>query len=117
MKLVFVYNTDGDPVSSLIDFGHKIISPETYDCSLCKLTHGPFAEAGQWRDFRTSVGIPMEFLHRDEFEKKYQQRFEYPVILKKNETFEVVLSKKDIDSIPDLNGLIAAVSSRISRKG
>lgn len=110
MKLVFVYNTDGNPVSSLIDLGHKILSPETYDCSLCKLTHGPFTEIDQWRQFRTSVGVPMEFLHRDEFEKKYQYRVEYPVILRKNGNFEILMSKNEIDNIPDLDALIAALA-------
>ena len=85
MTLIFVYNTDSNPISSLIDLGHKILSPETYSCSLCKLTHGPFTEIDAWKAFRTSIGFPMEFLHRDEFEKKYNQRFQYPVILKKTQ--------------------------------
>jgi len=117
MKLVFVYNTDGNPISSLIDLGHKIISPETYDCSLCKLTHGPFTEIEQWRAFRTTVGVPMEFLHRDEFEAKYQTRFEYPVVLKYNGTFEILLSKREIDSIPDLDTLIASIKGHLPAEG
>lgn len=117
MKLVFVYNTDSNPVSSLIDLGHKILSPETYDCSLCKLTHGPFTEIEQWRIFRTSVGVPMEFLHRDEFEAKYQARFEYPVILKNNGAFEILLPKKDIDNIPDLDTLIASINKHLPAEG
>ncbi|NTW83878.1 MAG: GTPase [Chlorobiaceae bacterium] len=113
MKLVFVYNTDGNPVSELIDLGHKIISPETYNCSLCKLTHGPFSEFESWKSFRTSVGVPMEFLHRDEFEKKYKRNFEYPLILKKDDDFEVLLSKEEIDSMKDLGVLITAIKKHL----
>ncbi len=113
MTLIFVYNTDSNPISSLIDLGHKILSPETYSCSLCKLTHGPFTEIDAWKAFRTSIGVPMEFLHRDEFEKKYEQHFEYPVILKKGTRMEVLLPKKDIDNLADLDALIAAVQKQL----
>jgi hypothetical protein len=117
MKLIFVYNTDSNPISSLIDLGHKILSPDTYDCSLCKLTHGPFTEIEAWKAFRISIGVPVEFLHRDEFVTKYgQQHFEYPVILKKEETFEVLLSKKEIDNLADLDALIAAVKKHLPEK-
>ncbi len=116
MTLIFVYNTDSNPISSLIDLGHKILSPETYSCSLCKLTHGPFTEIEAWKTFRTSVGVPMEFLHRDEFEKKYNQRFEYPVILKKSTNFEVLLPKKELDNLANLDTLIAAIKQHLSAK-
>ncbi len=116
MVLIFVYNTDSNPISELIDFGHKILSPETYNCSLCKLTHGPFAEIETWKTFRNSIGVPVEFLHRDEFEKKYGTRFEYPVILKKDTNIEVLLPKNEIDSLADLEALIAAVKKYLPAK-
>lgn len=112
--LIFVYNADSGPVSGLFDLGHKILSPSTYQCSLCTLTHGPFTEKEAWKEFRQSVGLPMEFLHRDEFEKKYELTFEYPVILRKNSNLEVLMAKKEIDAISDLDGLIVAVKKRIS---
>ncbi|NTW68799.1 MAG: GTPase [Chlorobiaceae bacterium] len=116
MKLIFVYNTDSNPLSALIDLGRKILSPETYDCSLCKLTHGPFTEMESWRAFRISIGVPVEFLHRDEFEKKYEQRFHYPVILKKSDTIDVLLSKSEIDELSDLDALITAVKKHLPPK-
>jgi len=111
MTLIFVYNTDSNPLSSLIDLGHKILSPETYDCSLCKLTHGPFTEKEDWKAFRISIGAPAEFLHRDEFEKKYNRSFEYPVILRKSDKLELLLTKQEIDKIGDLDALITAIKS------
>ena len=116
MTLIFVYNTDSNPISGLIDLGHKIVSPETYNCSLCKLTHGPFTEREEWKTFRISIGVPVEFLHRDEFERKYDQHFEYPVILKKDPNIEVLLSKPEIDSLPDLDALIASVKIHLPAK-
>lgn len=114
--LIFVYNADSNPISELIDLGHKILSPSTYQCSLCTLTHGPFTEKEAWTEFRKTMGVPMEFLHRDEFENKYDLRFEYPVILTKNNNIEVLMPKEDIDSLEDLDALIVAVKKRLGEK-
>lgn len=115
-SLIFVYNTDGGPINGLLDIGHKIFSPDTYDCSLCALTHDTFAEKGSWREFRTSVGMPMEFLHRDEFEAKYNLRFKYPVILSKNDETEVLLNKEQIDAITSLDDLIETIRQEMTKK-
>ncbi|MEI6757331.1 MAG: GTPase [Chlorobium sp.] len=116
MKLIFVYNSDSNPISSLIDLGHKIISPGTYDCSLCKLTYGPFTEIEAWKEFRSTLGVPVEFLHRDEFEKKYTPRFTYPVILRHHgeSNIEIMLSKQEIDALPTLDALIEIVKKKLS---
>lgn len=111
--LIFVYNSDSNPISGLFDLGHKILSPSTYQCSLCALTYGPFTEKESWVEFRKSVGKPMEFLHRDEFEKKYDLQFVYPVILKKNSNIEVFMSKPEIDAMEDLDALIVAIKQRL----
>ncbi len=113
MKLIFVYNSDSNPISSLIDLGRKIISPESYDCSLCKLTYGPFTELEAWKAFRTSIGVPMEFLHRDEFEKKYGRKFVYPVILKNGAEIGVLIPKQELDGFKELDELIEAVKAAV----
>jgi len=115
-SLIFVYNSDSGPVSGLLDIGHKILSPSTYQCSLCTLTHDTFAEKEAWKEFRKSIGMPMEFLHRDEFEKKYELRLDYPVILKKSGTIEVLMKKEEIDTIDEIDKLIAAVKQHTETK-
>lgn len=107
--IVFVYNSDSGPISGLFDIGHKLFSPETYQCSLCNLTHDAFSEKQVWREFRKSIGVPMEFLHRDEFEKKYARTAIYPVIFRKNGDLQPLLNKEEIDRITNLDELIAAV--------
>ena len=39
MKLIFVYNADSGPVSGLFDIGHKLFSPDTYQCGPVSYTH------------------------------------------------------------------------------
>ena len=111
MKLIFVYNADSGFVSTMLDIGHKIVNPETYSCDLCKMTFDTFTENKKWKEFRENSEITMEFLHRDEFEKKYKMSFDYPVVLKKTEAIEVALSSKKLTEFKSLDDLINAVQA------
>ena len=70
-KLLFVYNADSGLFNTLADIGHKVFSPETYNCQLCALTYGYLSERKEWRAFIESLPISCDFLHRDEFRQRY----------------------------------------------
>src|SRR4030067_16255 len=72
--LIFVYNADSGFVNTLLDIGHKIVSPQTYACNLCAITHSTFSMRDEWKNFVAGLGIPIEFLPRDELEKQYGLR-------------------------------------------
>ena len=115
MKLIFVYNADSGLMNTLIDIGHKAISPTTYQCRLCDLTFGLVGEHKQWKKFREESNTEMEFLHRDEFEQQYAQKFEregcrgsvgisnhavdYPVILLEDNELTVMISQTELNEI------------------
>ena len=115
-SLIFVYSTDSHAINELLDLGHNTLSPSTYRCSLCELTRDTFADKERWREFRKSVGLPMEFFHRDEFEEQYDLRFDYPVILMKDNEIEVLLRKERIDAVTSLEELIETVRQEIEKK-
>lgn len=80
-KLVFVYNADGGAFNLLTDFAHKILSPQTYSCNLCAITHSNFGMKKEWKEFLDSLDAPLEFLHADEFKAKYRfEKVELPAI-------------------------------------
>lgn len=81
MKLIFVYNAKSGPLNAALDAIHKIVAPETYPCELCALTYGTVSERKEWRQYRRQSQHDMVFLHKDEFEEQYGQRFAYPLIL------------------------------------
>ena len=110
MKLIFVYNADSGFVNTLMDIGHKALDPDTYQCNLCSLTHGVLSEHKQWKEFRERSSAEMKFLHRDEFEREYQCKFDYPVVVKDDKDLEVVISQAKLDDIPTLNRLIEEVN-------
>ena len=85
--LVFVYNADSGLVSTLLDIGHKIVSPQTYSCNLCALTHSTFSMRDELKQFVAQLNCPIEFLHRDELAEQYGLRdVPLPAIFLKIET-------------------------------
>ena len=111
MKLLFVYNADSGVVNTVKDIGHKLFSPQTYDCFLCSLTHGTFRENSEWKSFRQNSAFEMTFLYRDEFERQYDIHLDYPVILKQNDSLDVVIARDQLASFSSLGNLIDAVRS------
>ncbi len=112
-QLLFVYNADSGRVNMLLDIAHKAISPKTYQCQLCSLTHDTFSEKEAWKVFRESSDLEMVFLHKDEFEKKYTQRYVFPVILRRSEGLEVLVDAQEMSGIQSVEGLIARLKDLV----
>ena len=70
-KLIFVYNADSGILNAMKDWAHKVISPETYPCSLCVLTYDNLGMRHPWKEFIKELGYEVEFLHRDELAEQY----------------------------------------------
>jgi hypothetical protein len=70
-KIIFVYNADSGLINAMKDWTHKIVSPETYACSLCALTYDNLGMRRPWREFVRELGYDVEFLHRDELDEQY----------------------------------------------
>jgi len=70
-KLLFVYNADAGFFNAMTDYAHKIISPNTYSCQLCKITYSMTGMKKEWKQFLQNLEYEIEFLHRDEFLKRY----------------------------------------------
>lgn len=114
MNLIFIHNADSGMLSGLIDLGHKIVSPDTYKCNLCKLTHGKFTERKVWKNFKESSSLDLIFLHKDEFEKQYIERFSYPIILKDDNGLEIFISTEEINKISEPEKLINLIKQKVN---
>ena len=110
MKILFVYNADKGLMNRLFDIGHKLIRPETYSCQLCSITHDLLREKNEWTQYRNLSNHELEFLHRDEFLKKYPANVgqTFPVILKtiEDNQIEVLISTEAINQISSIEELI-----------
>jgi hypothetical protein len=117
-KLIFVYNANAGIRNTVLDSAHKILSPKTYECSLCDITYGAFMEKRIWKKFREKFDYKMEFLHKDEFKKQYASKFGYkfkfPVVLgTSNGNFEIFISKSELNGLANADELIRLIQSRI----
>ncbi|QUY41068.1 GTPase [Acaryochloris marina] len=121
-KLIFIYNADAGLVNVALDIAHKVLSPDTYSCNLCMLTHDTFTERSAWQAFRKSSSVPMEFLHKDEYEQKVndlnslksKQTYSYPIILKEDQgQIDIFIDTVELNQIKDVNRLINTIQERL----
>lgn len=121
MKLILVYNAKSGKINSILDSVHKIISPETYKCSLCKLTHDIFGEREEWIDYKKSSGLDFDFLHLDEFQEIFKNHaikdVEYPLILKEEKGgLEVFISKSELEQYTSLQDLLLILNKKVKNQ-
>jgi len=67
--LFFIYNANSGFLNGALDSLHKMVSPSTYPCKLCELTHGYFSQRSYWKDYSNGLndaGYDLRFLHKDE---------------------------------------------------
>jgi hypothetical protein len=119
VKLIFVYNANSGTLNSLFDSAHKIVSPKTYDCNLCDLTFGVFAEKEAWKNFREASAIEMIFLHKDEFLKQYRSKwlpkYNFPSILSaENDKLEIFITPEELNEIDTVEDLIEEIQHKIT---
>jgi hypothetical protein len=110
MKLIFVYNAESGKLNALFDIAHKIIKPETYQCSLCALTHDALSEKKAWSEFKASTKLELEFLHKDEFEEKYNLTLDYPVVMEDSDPIRMVMSAEELGRFKNVEALIQRLS-------
>ncbi|MBU2929091.1 GTPase [Winogradskyella psychrotolerans] len=116
MKLLFVYNANSGQLNSLFDAGHKLISPSTYKCSLCALTHHTFSKKRLWKKFEIDSQVELAFYHKDEFETMFPNLdMRYPTILKYDEHhFSEVFGAEVLNEISNVEDLIERLKLQLS---
>jgi len=65
-RLIFVYNADSGRLSAMIDSARKLLQID--GCTLCSITHGLAGEKDDWKSCRDEMGVPVDYLHKDELE-------------------------------------------------
>ena len=118
-RLLFVYNADSGPVSALMDAVHKIVSPQTYSCSLCFITYGAVAMRREWKEYIERLPYPTEFLHRDEFQERWPGlELPLPAILLQRgaRAPETLVGAAEMNREQTVPELIARVDAALSRQ-
>lgn len=113
LSLQFVYNARSGKVNALFDIAHKLISPDTYACDLCQLTHDTFRENAAFTALKAE--FPIELLHIDEYESRYPAEPLYPVIIARRGQQAVRRFGPErisqLHSVADLRSLIESIDT------
>lgn len=118
MKLLFVYNSDGNFTALVGDTIHKLASPDTYQCNLCRLTYPFVSINAEWKKFVMSLSHEVLFLHRDEFARRYPNYRHMPlpaVFEESSRGLGVLISPKEINKAQNIQELIKIVKSRVAK--
>ncbi|MCA9739954.1 MAG: hypothetical protein H6695_11445 [Deferribacteres bacterium] len=82
---IFVYNAKSGLFNKLTGFAHKILSPQTYACQLCQITHSNLGMHPEWQNFLKELPVLIEFDYRDTFIKKHGfPEADFPAIYQKS---------------------------------
>lgn len=113
---ILAYNADIGLFSAVTAWSHKLFSPQTYHCSLCRYTFGLTGMLVPWRNFLQMLPFPSIFLHRDEFSPRYPSFVAMPlplILIEKNAVSEILISSREIQETGGLAGLIALLQLRL----
>ena len=110
--LIFVYNAQSGVFNSLIDYFHKMISPSTYECSLCSLTYNNYGQVKAWKQFIRSLNIPIYFKYSDHLsEIGLDKKTKLPIVV--NIDLNVVASEEEINACKTIDDLIEVIRKKI----
>lgn len=105
MEIQFIYNAKSGAANSLFDLAHKIISPDTYECNLCKITHGAFSETIKYKELKQKYNITL--WHIEYYEAQYEKENSYPLIIVQDEKKKEIgrVATEEINSLTDIDRL------------
>jgi hypothetical protein len=114
-EFIFVYNAKSGLFNKASDFAHKIVSPQTYNCSLCSITYGNFSAHKEWADFIASLKLDVKFLYKNDFETLFpDEKTIYPVVyVKEGCRLNKLLTASEIGKQKELKGLIQLIINKI----
>ena len=118
LELIFIYNTKSGVVNELIDFAHKIVSPETYDCNLCAISYGAFSMKKKWSTYIETLPFKSTFTYKDKFSKNGYSNIKFPsVFIQSNEKLDEIISATEINEIKNLDQLIGLLNQKLYQQG
>ena len=117
-ELIFIYNAKSGLVNEFVDFAHKIISPQTYECNLCFITYGTFKMEKRWSDYIQSLPFKSTFIYKDELSNKNMDNVNLPAIFFRiNAELVELISASEINNLNNFNKLIEILDIRLEEYG
>jgi hypothetical protein len=112
--IYFIYNADGSFFGEISYFLKKLSGRDK--CKLCDLSHNLIFQRKSWDDFLKELERPHRVLHINELPDSIKQlNLAYPsILLEKNDSFEVLISRNDFEQIDNLSQLKQSLEAKIN---
>jgi hypothetical protein len=115
-RLLFVFNADTGSFNALLDSARKLL--RLNGCTLCSITHGLAGEKSEWRECKEEIGVPVDYVHRDEISAELRSVVgdQLPCIVAQTGTDLILLLAPDVlercqGSVADLKGRLSYFAS------
>ena len=115
-EIIFIYNAQSGLTQGAIDWAHKLVSPQTYNCSLCNLTYGNLGKYDQWSKFLKSLNLEKTFIYQDQLnDLKFYNQESLPCIFFQNENqYSQLITSEQLNLCSNLENLIKLIENKIS---
>ena len=114
-EIIFIYNAKSGTVNSLIDWAHKIVSPDTYECSLCSLTYDNLGKRAEWITFLRELKIKTSFIYKDHIlNNQGLKDASLPcAYFKESNDMKLLISPDEMNAYQDLDELIVSLRKKL----
>ena len=115
-RIIFIYRESRGLFDAVSGWTHKLLSPATYDCALCRITFSLSDMLVPWKSYLDLLPFPKTFLHRDEFKVQYPTLAATPlpvILAEKDCGREILLSAEEIRASASLSRLINLMQIRL----
>lgn len=115
--LIFVYNIDKGSLSDIKDHMYSAAPAKTTGCNLCALISSPVGMKKGWKRFIADLGIPAQYLFREEFTREYAfPRFTPPgIFIQLGGSLIIVAGAEEINRCESTDDLIELVRQRVQK--
>lgn len=108
-RLIFVFAANSGAFNAFVDSAKKLLMIR--GCALCRITHGLTGEKTDWRECKEEIGVPIDYVHRDEITEDLRRVVgdQIPsVVAKTDRQFVLLLTPEVLErckgSVADLKG-------------
>jgi hypothetical protein len=116
-KIIFVYDAKNTLFNILSDYIHKAVSPSTYQCNLCKLTHDNFGMKKEWKSIINKIKYKKSFLYKDDFVEGYPDHrvFSAPAVFVEEEgKLQELVTATELNSYQSIDELWQGLSTKLN---
>ena len=110
-RLIFIFDANSGKWSAFLDSARKALQLEA--CSLCTITHGLAGEKSEWKECKADLGVPIDYLHKDELSGDLKKLVggKLPCIVAEAAGERVLLVPRDV--LSECKGDVDALNERL----